>query len=286
MTPFNDNYFPALGWTGLSPLGVAGKSAYAVSPLWFLGWLALCAGVFLWTWWIVLHLVDWYRQNRSVALGRQYPGVPVVRRRDARSIPLTYGPLVLSTIWDMGAAYAGWAINPLADQVIFWMFGHALVYVLFLLPILALYLLVPILARRPVYSYRFAVASAIMFVILTPLLGIHHLYLTPLPVLATWLTMALSFAIIIPSAITFFSVWMTVKGVRPDRWEWNAVALFALLAFAGSIFGGLERGGGGDGALGRRGPQQPVRDQPLPRDHDPRRSSPAATRCSTRSSRS
>jgi heme/copper-type cytochrome/quinol oxidase subunit 1 len=239
LVPFNDNYFPAIGWYFLSPLGVAGQSAYVVSPLWFLGWLALCASLFLWAGWIVVHLLDWYRKNSSATAGRQFPvflwfvmGLLVL-------IPLTYGPVAVSTVWDMGTAYAGWAMSPLVNQVVFWMFGHSIVYVLFLLPVLALYLLVPILARRPVYSYRFAVASAIMFVVLTPLLGIHHLYLTPLPAWETWLTMVLSFAIVVPSAITFFSVWMTLKGVSSRRWEWNAVALFALLSFGGSIFGGL-----------------------------------------------
>ena len=237
--PFNDNYFPALGWYFLSPLGVRGQSAYVVSPLWFLGWLALCAAILLWTGWMVVHLRDWYRAHRAEALGRRWPVFLWFVVGTLILLPLTYVPVAVSTVWDVGTAYAGWGINALANQVIFWMFGHALVYVLFLIPIIELYVLIPILARRPIYSYRFAAASAVMFVVLTPLLGIHHLYLTPLPAWSTWLTMALSFAIVVPSAITFFSVWMTVKGVPKGQWEWNAVALFALLSFGGAIFGGL-----------------------------------------------
>ena len=155
-------------------------------------------------------------------------------------VPFTYVPLVVSTLWDMGTAYGGWPISALANQVIFWMFGHAIVYLLFLIPLTIFYFLIPILTRREVYSYRFAVISAVLFVILTPLLGIHHLYLTPLPAFAIWVTMALSFAIVLPSAITVFSVWMTVKGVPASQWEWNTVALFTLLAFGGTIFGGLS----------------------------------------------
>ncbi len=236
--PFNDNYFPAIGWYFLSPLGVANQSAYVVSPIFFLGWLALCAAVLLWTGWMVVHLLDWYRAHPST-VARRFPVFLWFVMGTLVLMPLTYGPLVVATLWDMGAAYGGWALNPLVNQVIFWMFGHAIVYVLFLLPIVGLYVLIPILARRPVYSYRFAVASAIMFVVLTPLLGIHHLYLTPVPAWASWLTMALSFAIVVPSAITFFSIWMTVKGVPASQWEWNAVALFALLSFGGTILGGL-----------------------------------------------
>ena len=237
--PFNDNYFPAVGWYFLSPLGVAGQSSYTVSPLFFLGWLALGAAVLLWTGWVVVHLFDWFRKNRSLTVGRRYPVFLWFVIGTLVLLPITYGPLIAATAWDMGAAYAGWALNPLANQIVFWMFGHAIVYVLFLLPVIGLYLLIPILARRPVYSYRFAVASAIMFVVLTPLLGIHHLYLAPVGTWLDWLTMAASFAIVVPSAITFFSAWMTLKGVPAAKWEWNAVALFAMLSFGGSIFGGL-----------------------------------------------
>ena len=238
LAPFNDNYFPATGWYFLSPLGINGVSSYTVSPIYFLGWLALCASVLIWTGWVVVHLLAWYRANRETAL-RRFPVFLWFLCGTLVLLPLTYVPLAVAAIWDMGAAYAGWPLSALTNQVVFWMFGHSIVYVLFLLPIVALYVLVPILARRPVYSYRFAVASAIMFVVLTPLLGIHHLYLTPLAPWLVWLTMALSFAIIIPSAITFFSIWMTVKGVPASQWEWNAVALFAMLSFGGAILGGL-----------------------------------------------
>jgi heme bearing subunit I of the terminal oxidase len=239
LAPFNDNYFPAIGWYFLSPLGIAGKSDYVVSPLWFLGWLALSAGVLIWAGWLVAHLVRWHRSAEGGAW-RRFPVFMWFVLGGLVLVPITYVPLAISTVWDMGTAYAGWAINPLANQVIFWMFGHSVVYVLFLLPMVALYFLLPILARRPVYSYRFAVVSALLFVILTPFLGLHHLYLTPIPAWSVWLTMAISFAIVLPSAITVFSVWMTVKGVPSDRWEWNAVALFTLLTFGGVIFGGLS----------------------------------------------
>ncbi|EQD28766.1 cytochrome c oxidase subunit I, partial [mine drainage metagenome] len=224
LTPFNDNYFPAIGWYFLSPLGVLGQSAYVVSPLWFLGWLALCAAVLLWAGWMVAHLLAW-RRSPAGATWRRFPVFMWFVLGGLVLIPITYVPVVVSTIWDIGTAYAGWAISPLANQVIFWMFGHSIVYVLFLLPLVVLYFLIPVLARRPVYSYRFAVVSGILFVVLTPLLGIHHIYLTPLPALSVWATMALSFAVVVPSAITVFSLWMTLKGVPARQWEWNAASL-------------------------------------------------------------
>jgi heme bearing subunit I of the terminal oxidase len=238
LVPFNDNYFPAVGWYFLSPLGVAHESLYVVSPLWFLGWLALCASLLLWSWWMASHLMTWYRSQRLKP--RRLPVFLLFIIVTVVLIPLTYVPLVVSTVWDLGTYFGSWPMNPLANAVIFWMFGHGIVYILFLIPITGLYLLLPILARRPPYSYRWAFIAAVMFLVLTPLLGLHHLYLAPIPSWSVWLTMALSFLIIIPSAITFFSLWMTLKGVPRSQWEWNVVALFALLAFFGSILGGLS----------------------------------------------
>ncbi|MEM0128899.1 MAG: cbb3-type cytochrome c oxidase subunit I [Thermoplasmata archaeon] len=237
--PFNDNFFPAIGWYFLSPLGLDHLSLYVVSPLWYLGWIALCAAVLLWTWWMFDHLLLWWR-SRTPAMRRER--VPIFLLFVIATLILvvvSYVPLVVSTVWDLGTYFGGWPIDPLINQVIFWMFGHGIVYILFLIPVTGLYLLLPILGRRPLYSYRWAFVAAILFVLLTPVLGIHHLYLTPLPSWSVWLTMVLSFLIIVPSAVTFFSLWMTLKGVPASAWEWNAVSLFALLSFGGSILGGL-----------------------------------------------
>lgn len=236
---FNDSYFPSLGWTFTSPLGVQGQSAYVIGPLWFLGWYALTAAVLIWAGWMFVHFRDWLRTRPVGAAGR-LPVSLLFVLATVILIPITYGPLLVSTTWDIGTYYLGWALNPLVNQVIFWMFGHGIVYVLFLIPIAALYLLIPILSKRPIYSYRFAILAAVLFIVLTPLLGIHHMFLTALPTWSTYATMVISFLIIIPSAVTFFSLWMTMKGVRRSQWEWNIVALFALLAFAGSIAGGLS----------------------------------------------
>jgi heme bearing subunit I of the terminal oxidase len=238
LVPFNDNYFPSSGWYFLSPLGVNGQSLYVVSPLFFVGWLLLCFAMFLWTWWMLSHFIAWYRT--SAARSGRLPVFLLFILVTVVLVPITYVPLLVSTVWDLGTYFGHWPISPLANQVVFWMFGHGLVYLLFFLPVTALYLLIPILARRPPYSYRWAFVSAVLFVVLTPLLGIHHLYLAPVPSWSVWLTMAFSFAIVVPSAITFFSIWMTLKGVPGSQWEWNAVALFACLSFGGAILGGLS----------------------------------------------
>jgi len=234
---FNDNYFPALGWYFYSPLGIRGLSSYVASPLWYLGWIALSVGVIIWSGWMALHLRDWLRTHRGQL--RRIPPFALFVIALVILIPLSYVTVLLSSSWDLANYFGVGPVNPLLNQVLFWFFGHGLVYILFLIPITAFYFLVPIFAKRPIYSYRAAFAAAVIFTILTPVLSIHHLYLTPVPPWSAWLTMALTFLIIIPSAITFFTIWMTTKGVKRGDWQWNTVTLFLALSFAGTMAGGL-----------------------------------------------
>ena len=234
---FNDNYFPALGWYFYSPLGIRGLSAYVASPLWYLGWILLSLGVMIWAGWMFVHLRDWLRSHRGQL--RRIPPFAFYVIAVVVLIPISYVTVLASSAWDLVNYFGVGPVDPLANQVLFWFFGHGLVYILFLIPITAFYFLVPIFAQRPIYSYRAALAAAILFTLLTPVLSIHHLYLTPVPPWSAWLTMALTFLIIIPSAITFFTIWLTTKGVRRGDWPWNAVTLFLLLSFAGTMAGGL-----------------------------------------------
>ena len=234
---FNDNYFPALGWYFYSPLGIRGLSSYVATPLWYLGWVLLGVGSIVWAAWMLSHFLAWWRAHRGEA--RRIPPFALFVLALVFLIPLSYVTVLASSAWDLANYFGVGPVNPLVNQVLFWFFGHGIVYILFLIPITAFYFLVPVFAQRPIYSYRAAIAAAVIFTILTPVLSIHHLYLTPVPPWAAWVTSALTFLIVIPSAITFFTVWMTVKGVRARDWPWNAVTLFLLLSLAGTMAGGL-----------------------------------------------
>lgn len=241
---FNDNYFPALGWYFYSPLGIRGLSQYVASPLWYIGWIALSVGVIIWSVWMFIHFLDWLRNRPAVAEGtpastRRLPAFAFFVLALVFLIPLSYWAVLASSVWDLANYFGMGPIDPLGNQVVFWFFGHGFVYILFLIPIVAFYFLVPVFAKRPVYSYRAAFAAAVIFTILTPLLSIHHLYLTPVPAWSAVITEILTNLIIIPSAITLFTVWMTIKGVKKSEWQWNAVTLFLLLAFGGTVAGGL-----------------------------------------------
>ena len=191
----------------------------------------------IWAFWMLAHFLEWWKSHRGQV--RRIPPFALFVLAVVVLIPISYVTVLASSTWDLFNYFGVGPVNPLLNQVLFWFFGHGIVYILFLIPITAFYFLVPIFAKRPIYSYRAAFVAAIIFTVLTPLLSIHHLYLTPVPPWSAWLTGALTFLIIIPSAITFFTIWMTTKGVRKGDWQWNAVTLFLLLSFAGTMAGGL-----------------------------------------------
>jgi heme/copper-type cytochrome/quinol oxidase subunit 1 len=234
---FNDNYFPAVGWYFYSPLGIRGLSEYVASPLWFVGWILISVAAILWAGWMLVHFLDWWRSHRGGV--RRVPPFAFFVLAAVILIPLSYVSVLASSAWDLLNYFGYGPVSPLLNQVLFWFFGHGFVYVLFLIPITAFYFLIPVFAKRPIYSYRAAFAGAVMFTILTPLLAIHHLYLTPVPPWAAWLTMAITFLIVVPTAVSLFTIWMTLKGVKKGEWPWNAVTLFLLLSFGGTVAGGL-----------------------------------------------
>jgi heme/copper-type cytochrome/quinol oxidase subunit 1 len=237
---FNDSYFAATGWYFLSPIGLPGYSSYDVSPLWFWAWILMAIGTFAWSAWMIVHIRDGWRARAGRPWSERVPVWLAVIIMDAVFFVVTYIGVLASSTEDLWYLAHPQSFNVLTNQVLFWEFGHSIVYALFFVGIAVLYWLIPILVDRPLYSWRMGMVAVLLYFLLSALLGIHHLYLTPLPVLDSFLTMVGSYGIIVPSAITFFTLWMTTKGVT--RFRWNTVSLFIASAWAGGIGAGLSGG--------------------------------------------
>jgi Heme/copper-type cytochrome/quinol oxidases, subunit 1 len=125
---------------------------------------------------------------------------------------------------------------PIDNQILFWIFGHSVVYMLWLPAVAALYLLVPILARRPLYSERMGRLSALLYLIFSNNVPIHHLYMVNIPVSLKILQEVFTYAVVIPSMMTFFNLWATAKGAK---FSWNVISAFTITSFAGAIGAGV-----------------------------------------------
>ncbi|PVU70009.1 oxidase [Sulfolobus sp. SCGC AB-777_L09] len=227
-----DNYFSATGWYYLAPIGIPGYSLYVVSPLWYIGWLLLDAGVYLMTGWYVYHF---YLASKN--LKEKLPIFLVFGLVVAILILESYSGEVVTSLWDLLAYYKLVGYNVIADQISFVTLWHGIVYIAWFPAVAALYLLIPTLANKPLYSERMGRISALLYLIFaTGPLGIHHLYMVDLPVPVKVLVEVLTEGIVVPSMMTFFNLWATAKGADV---KWNILTAFTVLSFAGSIYGGV-----------------------------------------------
>lgn len=124
----------------------------------------------------------------------------------------------------------------MANQVAFWIFGHAVVYMLWLPAVSALYLLIPTLAGKPLYSDKLGRISALLYLVFSNVVPIHHLYMVNLPVYMKFVQEILTYGVVIPSMMTFFNLWATAKEAK---FSWNVVSAFTVTAFAGAIAAGV-----------------------------------------------
>jgi heme/copper-type cytochrome/quinol oxidase subunit 1 len=228
-TSFLDTYFSATGWDSLAPLGVPGYSQYVVSVTWWAGWLLLELSTFLWGAWVMNLLI------RNLKGKFNYISIFVF----LTTLLFFVGYLApfVSTNWEWLSAAFGIGLNTLWNQTIFWFFGHSVVYMLFLPAVVVLYYIIPLLVNRPIYSEKMAVGSAVLYFAFSDIVPIHHLYLTVFP---AWVNLAqelMTYGVVVPSIMTFFNLWATVKGVGHVRW--TVPLAFAVFSFGGAIAAGV-----------------------------------------------
>lgn len=228
---FNDNYFPATSWYYLSPIGLPGYSSYVASPIWFIGNLMVDIGTYLMGLWILYHFYLAAKDMKtkfSVGL--------VFFLMDTLMYLIGYSGRLVADVWDVLAFYNVTGLNVVANQIAWWIFGHSIVYMAWLPAVGALYMLIPMLAHRPLYSERMGRVSAVLYLIFSNNVPIHHLYMVNLPVSLKILQEILTYAVVVPSMMTFFNLWATAKGAK---FSWNVVSAWVVTSFAGAIGAGV-----------------------------------------------
>ncbi|WP_269199636.1 cbb3-type cytochrome c oxidase subunit I [Acidianus ambivalens] len=75
----------------------------------------------------------------------------------------------------------------------------------------SLYFLIPLLAGKPLYSDKMGRVTALLYLIFSNNVPIHHLYMVNLPVYLKVLEEVLTFAVVIPSIL---NLWATTKGSK------------------------------------------------------------------------
>lgn len=128
--------------------------------------------------------------------------------------------------------------DPTLWQHLFWIFGHPEVYIVFLPSIAIAAMVIPTVARRPIFGYSWIVLSAVGTGFLSFGLWVHHMFTTGLPSISLGFFSAASEAVVIPTGIQIFAFLATlmagrVKMTLPMLWIAGALAIFTLGGLTG-----------------------------------------------------
>ncbi|OWU84090.1 cytochrome B561 [Oceanicola sp. 22II-s10i] len=128
--------------------------------------------------------------------------------------------------------------DPMLWQHLFWIFGHPEVYIIFLPSIAIAAMIIPTVARRPIFGYSWIVLSAVGTGFLSFGLWVHHMFTTGLPSISLGFFSAASEAVVIPTGIQIFAFLATlmagrVKMTLPMLWISGALAIFTMGGLTG-----------------------------------------------------
>lgn len=169
------------------------------------------------------------------------------------TLPVAYETLVILTPWSLG-----WtdSINVPLTRMLFWMFGHPLVYFWLLPAYVAYYTILPKVAGGKLYSGNAGRLAFLLFLILSMPVGVHHQFSEPVftPGTKLWASL-LTYAVAIPSFMTAFTVAASLEyGARKRgakgvfSWMWklpyfevdNYLLGYFICGLILFIFGGLS----------------------------------------------
>ena len=141
------------------------------------------------------------------------------------SVPVVYEILVILTPWSLGLTNT---VNVPLTRMLFWMFGHPLVYFWLLPAYVAYYTILPKVAGGKLYSGNAGRLAFLLFLILSAPVGIHHQFSEPVftPGTKLWVSI-LTYGVALPSFMTAFTVGASLEYAGRKR---GAKGLFGWMA--------------------------------------------------------
>jgi len=223
------------------------------SPLFYIGATLLVVGSWVpFYQWIAAYLA-WRRSHPDAKTPLGVVGMlATFTVWQLATLPLAYEVLVLLIPWSLGLTAT---VDVVLARLLFWFFGHPLVYFWLLPSYVMFYLMLPALAGGRLFSDRAGRLAFMLFIVFSAPVGLHHQYADPgINAGYKWLHGLITFCVAVPSFLTAFTVaaslehgararggrglfgwWAKLPYADPDRY------LFAYF-FAGLVlfvFGGI-----------------------------------------------
>jgi cytochrome aa3-600 menaquinol oxidase subunit 1 len=156
-------------------------------------------------------------------------------------IGVTLPALTASELWYVLAIWFPSAIkvNPLLWVILFWFYGHPVVYYVPFPLFGALYYYIPIYAGRPLFSERWARLNIFLLAIGSMLIWVHHLQTFPIPTdLRAWITVS-TLVLASGSGLTVLNLGLTILTGKGYNYK-DPLGMTFLIALIGFIIGGVQ----------------------------------------------
>jgi cytochrome c oxidase subunit I len=179
------------------------------SPLFYFGATFLVAGTWLVTADILANIVWFKRQNPSlrIPLPAFMAAVTMIMWCIA-TLGVTAEMLILIP-WSLGWTSG---VNVELTRMLFWYFGHPLVYFWIMGAYTIWYSVVPTTYKGTIFSDALTRVAFIMLLLLSTPVGIHHQYLDP-GISSGWKLMhsVITFGVVVPSLLTAFAIFASFE---------------------------------------------------------------------------
>ena len=150
-------------------------------------------------------------------------------------------PLAGLLVWNIVQTFADVSSDPLFAKNILWWFGHPVVYLLLFPAVAIYYYLIPRYAGRPLVAGGVIAVAWTVAVIANVVVWAHHMYLDypqdSAQGLVNTLMQPTTFALVLPSALSLYSLGFTVFR---SRFEWTAASTALVLGLVSWAMAGLS----------------------------------------------
>ena len=224
-------------------------------PLFYIGLALVVVGSWCWSAVMLLSYRAWRRANPDAPTPLAMHGmIATVLIWLIATVGVAAEDLIQLIPWSLGLVPT---IDPVLARMLFWYFGHPLVYFWLLPAYVIWYTLLPQVAGGRLFSDPLARLVFVLFILLSTPVGFHHQFMDP-GVSAGWKLVHtfLTFAILFPSFITAFTVtasmevagrargatgWLDWLGKLPWRDPlFSSIALSMILFAVGGIGGAIN----------------------------------------------
>jgi cytochrome aa3-600 menaquinol oxidase subunit 1 len=152
---------------------------------------------------------------------------------------LTEPALAAAELWYVLYFWANVPVNPLTWVVLFWFWGHPVVYYVPFTVFGGLYALIPQFAGRPLYSDKWARWNILLLFTFSMTAWVHHLQTWPLPVYIRAFMTPTTLILAAGSGLTVLNLGLTIATAKKYDYK-NPVGFSALIALIGFILAGLQ----------------------------------------------